>query len=199
MIQAENVTKVFRSAGQSKPHYALNNLSCTIPGGCIYGLVGSNGAGKSTFLRLLSGVYRPDHGTISVDGLPVWENPTAKDKLFYVPDDLYFLPQTSMRKMAHYYKALYRKFDWERYCGLTSTFGLDDEVPFLRYTAVRRMPSSTELSACCTRNPRRFKAVIKEAAEGSTITLVTGKSFASFSISLQYSSSVSCFFLFLPS
>ena len=128
MIQAENVTKVFRSAGQSKPHYALNNLSCTIPGGCIYGLVGSNGAGKSTFLRLLSGVYRPDHGTISVDGLPVWENPTAKDKLFYVPDDLYFLPQTSMRKMAHYYKALYRKFDWERYCGLTSTFGLDDEA-----------------------------------------------------------------------
>lgn len=126
MIQAEQVTKIFRSAGQPTPHYALKNLSCTIPGSCIYGLVGSNGAGKSTFLRLLSGVYRPDYGRIEVDGMPVWENPEAKNKIFYVPDDLYFLPQTSMRKMAHYYKALYRKFDWDRYHSLTETFKLDD-------------------------------------------------------------------------
>ena len=128
MIQAEQVTKIFRSAGQPEPHYALNNLSCTIPGGCIYGLVGSNGAGKSTFLRLLSGVYRPDAGTITVDGEPVWENPATKNKLFYVPDDLYFLPQTNMRKMAHYYKALYPKFNWERYRNLTETFRLDEQA-----------------------------------------------------------------------
>ena len=114
MIQADHVTKIFRSASQPTPHYALNDLSCTIPGGCIYGLVGSNGAGKSTFLRLLSGVYRPDSGQILVDDLPVWENPAAKDMMFYVPDDLYFLPHTCMRKMAHYYKALYRNFDWDR-------------------------------------------------------------------------------------
>ena len=48
MIQAEHVTKIFRSASQPKPHIAVSDLSCTIPGGCIYGLVGSNGAGKST-------------------------------------------------------------------------------------------------------------------------------------------------------
>ena len=146
MIQAEHVTKVFRSAGQPKPHYALNDLSCTIPGGCIYGLVGSNGAGKSTFLRLLSGVYRPDRGSILVDDLPVWENPAAKDKLFYVPDDLYFLPQTSMRKMAHYYKALYRKFDWERYCGLTETFRLDDEANLNTFSKGMRRQAATILA-----------------------------------------------------
>ena len=98
MIQAQNLTKAFCSASQPKAHVALNNLSCTIPGGCIYGLVGSNGAGKSTFLRLLSGVYRPDSGTIEIDGLPVWENPAAKNKIFYVPDDLYFLPQNTFSK-----------------------------------------------------------------------------------------------------
>ena len=81
MIQAQNVTKSFCSASQPAPHIALNNLSCTIPGGCIYGLVGSNGAGKSTFLRLLSGVYRPDEGLIEIDGLPVWENPEAKARI----------------------------------------------------------------------------------------------------------------------
>ena len=82
MIQAQHVTKTFCSASQPDAHIALNDLSCTIPGGCIYGLVGSNGAGKSTFLRLLSGVYRPDSGSIEIDGLPVWENPEAKNKIF---------------------------------------------------------------------------------------------------------------------
>ena len=128
MIQAEHVSKIFRSAGQPTPYHALSDLSCTIPGGCIYGLVGSNGAGKSTFLRLLSGVYRPDSGTVEIDGMPVWENPAAKNKIFYVPDDLYFLPQTSVRKMANYYKALYRKFDWKRYTNLIETFQLDDRA-----------------------------------------------------------------------
>ena len=128
MIQAEHVTKIFRSASQPKPHIALNDLSCTIPGGCIYGLVGSNGAGKSTFLRLLSGVYRPDEGLIEIDGLPVWENPEAKNKIFYVPDDLYFLPQTNMKRMASYYKALYTKFNRERFDNLTETFGLGAEA-----------------------------------------------------------------------
>ena len=128
MIQAEHVSKIFRSAGQPTPYHALSDLSCTIPGGCIYGLVGSNGAGKSTFLRLLSGVYRPDSGTVEIDGMPVWENPAAKNKIFYVPDDLYFLPKTSVRKMANYYKALYRKFDWNRYTNLIETFQLDDRA-----------------------------------------------------------------------
>ncbi len=126
MISANKVTKSFYSAGMKAPYVALNELSCNIPGGCIYGLVGSNGAGKSTFLRLLSGVYKADSGELSIDGLPVWENPPAKDKLFYVPDELYFLPQSTMRKMAHYYKAIYPKFNWERYENLTDTFGLDE-------------------------------------------------------------------------
>ncbi len=146
MIQAEHVTKTFRSASQPKPHIALNDLSCTIPGGCIYGLVGSNGAGKSTFLRLLSGVYRPDAGSITVDGLPVWENPEAKNKIFYVPDDLYFLPQTNMNKMAHYYKALYSKFNRERFDNLTQTFGLDSEANLNTFSKGMRRQAATILA-----------------------------------------------------
>ncbi len=146
MICADRVTKTFRSASAPRPHVALDALSCTIPGGCIYGLVGSNGAGKSTFLRLLSGVYRPDGGKIEVDGMPVWENPAAKDQIFYVPDDLYFLPQTTMLKMAHYYKALYRKFDWERFCGLTATFGLDEQANLNTFSKGMRRQAATILA-----------------------------------------------------
>lgn len=146
MIQAKHMTKIFRSAGQPKPYIALNDLSCSISEGCIYGLVGSNGAGKSTFLRLLAGVYRPDEGMLEVDGQPVWENPEAKNKLFYVPDDLYFLPQTNMRKMAAYYKALYGKFDMDRFRSLTATFGLDPEAALNRFSKGMRRQATTILA-----------------------------------------------------
>ncbi len=146
MIQAQHVTKTFCSASQPDAHIALNDLSCTIPGGCIYGLVGSNGAGKSTFLRLLSGVYRPDSGSIEIDGLPVWENPEAKNKIFYVPDDLYFLPQTNMNKMAHYYKALYSKFNRERFDNLTQTFGLNPNANLNTFSKGMRRQAATILA-----------------------------------------------------
>ena len=67
MIKAENVTKKFDD------FIALKNMNCEIPEGCIYGLVGSNGAGKSTFLRLITGIYKPDEGAITIDEKPVWE------------------------------------------------------------------------------------------------------------------------------
>ena len=56
MIVANQVTMKFGE------FTALNQLNCAIPDGIIYGLVGSNGAGKSTFLRLISGIYRPYEG-----------------------------------------------------------------------------------------------------------------------------------------
>ncbi|MBQ1207506.1 MAG: ATP-binding cassette domain-containing protein, partial [Lachnospiraceae bacterium] len=86
MIKADNVVKKFED------FTALNGISCNIPSGCIYGMVGSNGAGKSTFLRLVTGIYQADGGTITIDGEPVFENPSAKGKIAFVPDELYFLP-----------------------------------------------------------------------------------------------------------
>ncbi|MCD8219092.1 MAG: ATP-binding cassette domain-containing protein [Ruminococcus sp.] len=65
MIEVTNLTKQFGDFA------ALENIICTIQSGCIYGMVGSNGTGKSTFLRTLTGVYRPERGTILVDGEPV--------------------------------------------------------------------------------------------------------------------------------
>ena len=85
MIKIQNLTKRFQD------FTALQNVTCTIGTGCIYGMVGSNGAGKSTFLRTLTGVYQPDGGEVLIDGQPVWDNPAVKRRIAYVPDELYFL------------------------------------------------------------------------------------------------------------
>ena len=140
MIHAENVTMRFGD------FTALKNLTCTIPDGCIYGLIGSNGAGKSTFLRLISGVYRPAEGEITVDGMPVWENPDAKAGIVYVPDDLYFLPQSNMNRMASFYNALYPNFSYERFKNLTATFKLDPTANLNTFSKGMRRQAATILA-----------------------------------------------------
>ena len=119
MIMAENLTKRFEA------FTALNDITCHIPEGCIYGMVGSNGAGKSTFLRLITGVYKADGGVVRVDGEDVYENAGMKSQIAYVPDELFFLPGATMNRMAALYQAVYPNFEQERFRALTNTFGLN--------------------------------------------------------------------------
>lgn len=119
MITAKNVVKRFDN------FTALDNVSCTIPDGCIYGMVGSNGAGKSTFLRMITGVYKADAGEIMIDGQINYENPAVKAQMAYVPDELFFLAGSSMDRMAKLYAAVYPDFDQKRYRELSQKFGLD--------------------------------------------------------------------------
>jgi len=119
MIKIENVTK------KLDDYVALANLSCEIPKGNIFGLIGTNGAGKSTLLRAIMGVYQINAGTITIDGLSAYENPIAKKRLMYVPDELYFLPGANMKRMAMLYAAVYEKFDHASFLELTQIFRLD--------------------------------------------------------------------------
>ena len=140
MISAKNITMEFDG------FKALADMSCEIPDGVIYGLVGSNGAGKSTFLRLISGVYRPKKGEITVDGKHLYENPEVKKDIVYVPDDLYFLPQSSMNTMAGFYSAAYEKFSYERFYQLTKTFGLDPNANINTFSKGMKRQAATVLA-----------------------------------------------------
>lgn len=119
MIIAKNITKNFGSIR------AIDNISAEIKKGSIFGLIGTNGAGKSTFLRMLSGIYRPDCGSISIDGEEVFENINIKKRLFYISDDQYFLANATPTAMAKYYASVYENFDMERFEQLLSAFNLD--------------------------------------------------------------------------
>ena len=118
MISVKNLTKNFDG------FCALENVTCNIQKGCIYGMVGSNGAGKSTFLRILSGVYKPDGGEALLDGETIYENPSAKAKIAYVPDELFYIPAANLKRMGTMYASLYPAFDWDRFNTLASDLNL---------------------------------------------------------------------------
>lgn len=140
MIKATNVVKKFDSFA------ALDHVSCTIPDGCIYGMVGSNGAGKSTFLRLLTGVYKADEGSITIDGEPVYENPAIKDQVIYVPDELYFLNGASMERMAKLYASVYRNFDYDRFKEFAAKFDLNTQKNVATFSKGMRRQAATILA-----------------------------------------------------
>ena len=140
MIQANQLTKRFDD------FVALDAINCHIPEGCIYGMVGSNGAGKSTFLRLITGVYKADSGDILIDGESVYENPTMKSRVSYVPDALFFLPGASMNRMATLYQAVYPHFEMERFRHLTHTFGLDPKKAINTFSKGMKRQAATILA-----------------------------------------------------
>ena len=113
---------------------ALDGLSLTVPTGSVYGLVGPNGAGKTTAIKHLTGVYRQDGGEVLLDGEPVFENPKAKQKIAYIPDEIYFFPQAGIKDMAAFYKGVYPKFSEDRYRKLGEAFGLDEKAPIKRFS-----------------------------------------------------------------
>ena len=119
MIDIVNVTKRFGK------FTALSGMNLSVGCSSIYGLVGYNGAGKTTLLKTVSGVYKPEEGEVRIGGENIFDNAKMKQRLFYVPDDLYFQPYASMEKMARFYKGYYPKFSDKTFQNLTKVFGLD--------------------------------------------------------------------------
>ncbi len=123
MIIANNVSKRFSDI------VALDHVSCQIPDSSVYGLVGANGAGKSTFMRLLSGIYKPDEGSLLMNGQPVFENNTMKKRSVFVADELWALPRADMKRMAELYAAAYETYDMKKFHAMAAEFGLPVDRP----------------------------------------------------------------------
>ena len=142
MLELQNVTKSFGSVK------ALDDLTMTVPKGAVYGLVGPNGAGKSTAIRCLLGVYRPDCGTITLDGAPVYENPAAKARMGSIPDDIFYFPSATLEDMRRYYQGIYPKFDLQLYNKLFEAFGLPKNAPLRRFSKGMQKQAAFHLTLC---------------------------------------------------
>ena len=142
MLEMKNVTKTF---GKCK---ALDNLSMTVPKGSVYGLVGPNGAGKSTAIRLMTGIYRPDSGKITMEGMPVYENPVNKVRMGYIPDDIFYFPSASMAEMKRFYKGIYPRFDDTLYEKLFDVFQLPKKGQIRRFSKGMQKQAAFHLTLC---------------------------------------------------
>ena len=157
MIKVNNVVKTFDG------FRALDGLTMTAEKGSIYGLVGPNGAGKSTILRHIMGIYRPDSGSVLVDGDQVYENPAVKAKIAAIPDELYYFNSASTRDMMRFYRGMYPNFDVKRYEALAEAFPeVDEKQPIRRLSKGMQKQSAFRLALCC--NPEVL--VLDEPVDG---------------------------------
>ena len=142
MLELKNVTKTF---GTLK---ALDDLTMTVPKGAVYGLVGPNGAGKSTAIRHAVGVYRPDSGTITLDGKPIYENPEVKLRIGSIPDEVFYFQSATMADMKTYYKGMYPQFDEALFDKLYEVFPLPKNSPIRRFSKGMQKQAAFHLSIC---------------------------------------------------
>ncbi|MBP3653825.1 MAG: ABC transporter ATP-binding protein [Oscillospiraceae bacterium] len=156
MIEVKGITKRFGD------FTALDDLSLTVPTGAVYGLVGPNGSGKSTIIRHITGIYRPDAGEILIDGQPVYENPQTKARIAYIPDDVFYFNNASMREMAKFYAGIYPNFSWERFEKLLEIFPLDPKCPIRRFS--KGMQKQAAFVLCMAMQPEIM--VLDEPIDG---------------------------------
>ena len=119
MIEVKNVTKKFGD------FTAVEDVSFMVEDSSIYGLIGYNGAGKTTLLKTAAGIYKPDRGKVLLDGENSYDNGDVRQGLFYIPDDMYFMTNSTVESMAKFYKGMFSSFDGELFDRILTLFSLN--------------------------------------------------------------------------
>lgn len=142
MIEAYNISKSFDDIK------AVDNVTITIKEGQVFGLIGTNGAGKSTILRMMAGVLKPDEGEIQIDGKELQDNPSAKEDFFYISDEQYFFTNATPDEMMKFYTTVYKKFDKDRYAKLMDNFALSRKRKINTFSKGMKKQFSIILGIC---------------------------------------------------
>ncbi|KIL51833.1 ABC transporter ATP-binding protein [Jeotgalibacillus soli] len=140
MIKATAVDKRFEDL------QAVSNLTLHVQRGSIYGLLGSNGAGKTTLLKMLAGIYKQDQGKITINNQPIYEVPDTKQRVLFIPDQPYFLHQTSLNNMAAFYEQVYTHWNSNRFKQITDHFKMDPNKKLNRMSKGMQRQASFILS-----------------------------------------------------
>ena len=112
----------------------LDNITLNIPKGSIYGIIGENGAGKTTLIRHLVGAYQGDTGFVELEGMRIYENPEAKAKLVYIPDEFFDTFGHNIRDIKELYQGIYPSFNEARYLRLMKMFKHDSLENFSKFS-----------------------------------------------------------------
>ena len=145
MIEVNSVTKKFGD------FIAIEDLTLKVDNTSVYGLVGFNGAGKTTLLKTISGVYKADKGEVLINGTNVFDSTVQRQKMFYVPDQIYFEPNSTIMSMAKFYSGYYPWFSFETLDKLCNVFGLDKKAKLHSFS--KGMQRQAEMILGMSTNP----------------------------------------------
>ena len=159
-MNAIELTHINKSFGD----FAIRDLNLTVPSGTICGLVGENGAGKSTTIRLLMGVLRPDSGTASVLGADVSspEFRDVKEDVGVVLDEAYFPESLNAVQVGKIMAATYRRWDQRLYDSYLKRFDLPEKKQFKDFSRGMRMKLA--IAVALSHQPKLL--VLDEATAG---------------------------------
>lgn len=159
-MNAIELSHIHKSFGS----FAIQDLSLAVPQGTICGLVGENGAGKSTTIRLLMGALRPDSGSASVLGTDV-SDPAfreVKEDIGVVLDEAYFPEVLSARQVGRVMAKTYRRWNQETYEAFLRRFDLPEKKQFKDYSRGMRMKLA--IAVALSHDPKLL--VLDEATAG---------------------------------
>ena len=144
--------------------FAIRDLNLTVPAGTICGLVGENGAGKSTTIRLLMGALRPDAGAARVLGADVssTEFLQVKEDVGVVLDEAYFPESLNAVQVGKIMAATYRRWDQAAYDGCLKRFDLPGNKQFKDFSRGMRMKLA--IAVALSHQPKLL--VLDEATAG---------------------------------
>ena len=132
-LEIRNLTRHFGD-------FTLDSLNLTLPGGCILGLIGENGAGKSTTIRLILGMLRPDGGTVTILGRDNRDNLALTKQDIGVVLDEVGIPECMTPKQVGIVMAdVFTRWDAKTYEGLLERFSLPENKKFKDFSRGMKM------------------------------------------------------------
>ena len=132
-LEIRNLTRHFGD-------FTLDSLNLTLPGGCILGLIGENGAGKSTTIRLILGMLRPDGGTVTILGRDNRDNLALTKQDIGVVLDEVGIPECMTPKQVGIVMAdVFTRWDVKTYEGLLERFSLPENKKFREFSRGMKM------------------------------------------------------------
>lgn len=142
MLQCQNLRKTYGSK------VAVGNITTTIVPGKIYALLGSNGSGKTTFMKMVAGLVKPSSGEISFCGMPI--GPESKKYIAYMPTEGFFYSYMTCRDAGKFYKDFYQDFDENKYYYLLQEMNLDPNIKVSKMSS--GMVAKAKLALTLARN-----------------------------------------------
>lgn len=132
-LEIKNLTKKF-------PDFTLENLNLTLPAGCILGLIGENGAGKSTTIKLILDIIHKDSGTITILGRDNRDHlEIAKEDIGVVMDELGIPTCLNTREVGKVMAGIFRNWDDTAYRGYLKELDIPENKTFKDFSRGMKM------------------------------------------------------------